>query len=139
MQSLLDLYHAVIGPEINKRGLTVFGEKLATVCGRREPFSWRHLNSTIKQHRGFEQPSASLELAVSKLNMALDEAHPLALDAVETTVMTMGNVAPGSIILGDSRVCAYPPCKVSFVPRAWNGRYCCHEHQLANKKLRRKL
>lgn len=138
MSQLRELYHELIGGDVTKQGLTTLAEKLSTVIGRDEPFTWRYLNSCLKQHKGFERPSKCLQLAVDKLTVMEDGGNPISVEARAQQVVVIGHVAPGSVILGDSKVCAYPPCKVSFVPRSWNGKYCCEEHKKASRKLRRR-
>lgn len=134
---LKELYRTLYGNEVTRADLTDLGRRLALVAGKQNPYSYRYMRSLYYHDAGFEQPGAKLAIAIGKLLAAVDSQH-LSLATVEPTHVTaVGHVAPGSLILGDSRRCAYPPCAVNFVPRAWNGKYCCHEHGRLAKKLRR--
>jgi hypothetical protein len=75
--------------------------------------------------------------AVMAMVFMLDDVHPLVARSKRVTVLALGNVLPGTVVLADSVICAYPPCNLLFVPRVPAQRYCSREHQVRNYNLKR--
>jgi len=130
---MIALYRAIIGEDITKDGMEELGRQLAQVMGRKNPYSYRYIRSLIKGDKGFKQPSKRLRQAMDRLLAGQLDGHRV------TNVTAIGNVAPGSLILADSKVCAYGPCEVNFVGRAWNSKYCSDGHKLAARRLARQV
>lgn len=96
--------------------------KLAGAIGRTEPWSWRYPQGVVK---GTIQPSKDFGRAVMALGAAIDGTPAALADVVRVdTYAPPGRVQPGAVILGTSRVCANPGCKVVFVPNVPWRKYC---------------
>ena len=82
-------------------------------------------------------PSAAFCDAGSALGYMIDNGHHLIAKSTPTNVMAYGNIKPGSLILANSRPCAYAACVVHFVPRVPWQRFCSTDCRVKNYALMR--
>lgn len=136
--SLNDLYNELYSDGPILHNLTDLGKRLACAVKQEKPYTPRYLRSVIAGNKGFEKPSPKLQQAIDTLSAMIDDVNPLSVTAKEVMVMAVGEVKTGAVVLASSIPCAYPPCGIHFVPRAWNGKYCCPQHYEAMRKLRRR-
>ena len=101
---------------------TILAEKLSTAIGRTEPWSWRYIHSVYKNQL---DPSQDLGRAIRALGAMLDGV-PRAIAYTEsvTVLSTPDQVRSGSLIIGSSKLCANPSCRIYFVPNSPRRKYC---------------
>lgn len=93
---------------------TLIAGKLSRVVDQQPPWTWRYPQGVL---RGTVQPSPKFARAVNILGAAIDDV-PVALASttqIQVYVIT-GEVKPGSLVMGKSRHCDTPGCRVVFVP-----------------------
>ena len=83
--------------------------------------------------------SDELYHAIMSMGYLLDDGHPLLANAKRIEVWAIGNIKPGTVIIGNSYPCDLPSCKVNIIPKNKNHRHCCREHQVKNYNLKKKL
>jgi hypothetical protein len=70
--------------------------------------------------------------AALALAAVLDGADEAQARATPVEVLATNPSIAGAVVFGTAQNCAYPPCRVRFVPRSWNHRYhapkCKQEH-----------
>ena len=72
------------------------------------------------------------------MGAAEDGTPPMLARAHQVTVMALGIVLPGAIVLADSRRCAAPGCSIEFVPAHPRQVCCSPECKKARARLLRK-
>lgn len=109
-----------------KKFYTMLAVKLSGSIGRKKAWTWRYAQGVMK---GTIQPSVDFGRAVLAVGMALDGA-PVETQGTEAVEVFAdpGSVLPGSLILGKTQICAWPGCKVKFVPRVPWQKYCRRKH-----------
>ena len=93
---------------------TLIAGKLSRVVDHQPPWTWRYPQGVLK---GTINPSRKFAQAVNVLGAAIDDV-PVAL-ASTTSVQVFavtGTVRPGSVVMGASKNCDTPGCRVVFVP-----------------------
>jgi hypothetical protein len=99
-------------------------DQLSYMVKKDPAWGWRYLRNVMN---GKMDPSAKLTDAVMRLGAMIDSTPVDVARSEQVTVMAVGNVQPGSLILADSRRCANPGCKITFVPRVpWQR---CHSSE----------
>jgi hypothetical protein len=108
-------------------------DKLSQVARKTtRPWTWRYLRSVLS---GTVEPSQLLVDTMLKLGALVDGAPVEAVTGERVTILALGKVEAGAVVLADSRRCANPACRVVFVPRVpWQK---CHGTECA--KAVRKL
>lgn len=90
-------------------------DRLSQVARKdRRPWTWRYLRSVLS---GTVEPSQLLVDTMMKLGALVDGAPVEAVQGERVTVLALGHVAAGAVVLADSIPCGNPACKVVFVPR----------------------
>lgn len=109
--------------------------RLSEMVGKHPAWGESYLHNVIRERQA---PSAKLARAIMALGAAVDGAPVDLAKAASIHVFALANVRPGSLILADSRRCAYPSCGLWFVPVSWNQR--CHSKDCARelRRLRRR-
>lgn len=115
----------------------MIAQKLGGVAG--EAWGWRYVHNVLRQT---VQPSRKLTAAIMALGAQLDGTPVLLSQARPMNLLVIGNVKPGSVVLADSRECANPRCKVSFIPKSHFQTHCTQactkEHQEIKKSQKAK-
>jgi hypothetical protein len=132
LQSLFDILEA-LQPRAGK--VKIFerlARRLSRIAGQNRPWSWRYIQGVMT---GTIQPSKHLAHAVELLAAAMDGEPPEFVEAQPMQVLAdPARVQAGSLILGQSIQCKYPPCKVIFVPSVPWGKYCPKHTDPRNRK-----
>jgi hypothetical protein len=114
----------------------MIAKKLADTAG--EKWGWRYVHNVL---RGSVQPGRKFTAAIMALGAQLDGIPVLLSQARPMNLFVVGNVKPGSVVLADSRDCANPRCRVSFIPKSHFQTHCnpaCTvEHTIMKKAARR--
>jgi hypothetical protein len=113
LQSLVEHFSSNNGH--NKVELwTLIAGKLSRVVDQQPPWTWRYpqgvLNGTIQPSRKFAQAVNILGAAIDDVPVALARTSPVQVYAIT------GTVKPGSVVMGRSKNCETPGCRVVFVP-----------------------
>lgn len=128
---LTNLYTEIYGPidaPGKMKNLAELAETLSNLAGRKTPWSARALNSIIMGHSGF-RVTDELNQAMAILAGQIDGQNPLQAKAKPMELLVIGNVIPGSIVLGDTIRCL--GCQIPFVPRVPWQKY--HDHDCGKK------
>lgn len=110
--------------------------KLGEIVG--EAWGWRYVHNVLRQT---VQPGRKFTAAILALGAQLDGAPALLTKARPMNLLVLGEVKPGSVVLADSRDCANPRCKVSFIPRCNFQTHCspdCTKQHTEIKRQQRK-
>jgi len=115
----------------------MLARKLSRVVRKEPAWTWRYAQGV---HAGSILPSKLFASAVNAMGAVLDEVPAALIYTVEVRIFAPpGKVQPGSLVLGSSKVCARPGCRVMFVPRVPWQKYheteCC---VMAQKDERRR-
>jgi hypothetical protein len=126
-------------PVLNGYGRVAFFEEIArrlsAAIRREKPWGWRYISGVSS---GQHDASRDLERAITVLGAMMDGLSRDAADVVAVEVYAApGSVRPGSLLMGKSRFCKYPPCGISFVPEYGQAKYCCKEHRMADYRRRK--
>lgn len=107
--------------------LQAIADRLSAVARKdKRPWTWRYLRSVLS---GTVEPSQLLVDTMLKLGALVDGAPVETVTGERVTVLALGKVAAGAVILADSKRCANPACRVEFVPRVpWQK---CHSGECA--------
>jgi hypothetical protein len=106
--------------------LTEIALRLSDVARKDPPWTYRYLRGVLT---GNLQASAKLVDAMMRLGALIDGAPEDLAASTKVSVLAIGKVSPGALILGDSRRCANPGCMIEFVPRVpWQA---CHSAECA--------
>lgn len=113
---------------------SLLANELSRAVGKEPSWTWRYVQGvaarTIK-------PSPLFGSAVYALGAALDDVPaPLAYVQQIGVLARPGEVLEGSLILGTSKKCEFPGCRVWFVPNVPWRKYC-PEHDRRNGSRRR--
>jgi hypothetical protein len=99
--------------------------KLSRVVGQSPAWSWRYPQSV---YLGTTRPSKKFTSAVFALGAALDEVPTVLAYTVQVRVYAKpGQVVDNSLVLGSSKSCARPGCRVMMVPNVPWRQYCSDE------------
>ena len=99
--------------------------KLSRIVGKSKPWDWRY---PAQVFTGQTKPSPKFAAAVMALGAALDEVPVSMAYTIQVSVFAKpGTVDPGALILGESKACARPGCKVLIVPNVPWRKYCSDE------------
>ncbi len=103
----------------------MLARKLSRIVRKEPAWTWRYVQGV---HAGSIGPSKLFASAVNAVGAVLDEVPAALSYTVEVRVLAPpGLVQAGSLLLGTSRECARPGCRVVFVPRVPWGKYCSSE------------
>lgn len=103
-----------------------FAQRLSDVARKDPPWTYRYIDGVLK---GTMKASPALLDAIMRLGALIDGAPVEVAKSTQVVVMAAGTVAPGALILADSRRCANPGCRIEFVPRVpWQR---CHSSECA--------
>ena len=118
--------------------LREIGRKLALLTKRKKPYTPQYLTNILNENYG-DYKSAVLTQAIMSMAVALDGRNPLSITHTKKVELFTqnGTVKPNSIILGKSKTCANPGCKISFVPRVPNANACSPDCAKQVRKLKR--
>jgi hypothetical protein len=105
---------------ISVEALQQVADRLSAVANQKKPWGWRYLRNVLNRK---VDASQKLIKAIVSLGATLDGVPSDLAGAHPVSVMTMGAVTPGALILADSRPCAYPGCNLHFVPSSPRQRY----------------
>lgn len=119
---------------ISVADLQSVADRLAELAGHSAGWGWRYLRNVLN---GKIDASRKLSEAMLRLGAVIDETPEDLARSTPVTVMALGQVRAGALVLADSRRCANPGCRVEFVPRTPRQR--CHSKECAAvvRKLRR--
>lgn len=101
-------------------------------------WGWRYLHNVMQGH---VKPGRKFTATIQQLGAQLDGSPALFTQARPMNLLVVGEVRPGSIILGSSRRCARPGCPVTFVPDHPFRKYCtpaCRDQHRQEKKAAEK-
>jgi hypothetical protein len=108
--------------------------KLSRVAGEKKtarPWTWRYLRSVLNET---VEPSQLLVDTMLKLGALVDGAPKEAVLGERVQVLALGKVSAGAVVLGDSKRCGNPGCRVEFVPKVpWQK---CHSAECAAARRR---
>lgn len=115
----------------------MLARKLSRIVRKDPAWTWRYVQGV---HAGSIGPSKVFASAVYAFGAVLDEVPAALTYTVEIRVLAPpGNVKPGSLLLGKSKQCERPGCRVIFVPNVPWRRYCSTECcVMANNEDKRK-
>lgn len=106
-----------------------------SVIGRKEPaWGWRYLRNVLNRKIDASQ---KLLTAIMALGATIDGIPAELAGARQVSVMAVGTVTPGSLILASSRPCANPYCNLHFVPSSPRQRYHSAACRLSDYKRRK--
>ena len=107
--------------------LQVIADRMSQVARKeKRPWTWRYLRSVLS---GTVEPSQLLVDTMMKLGALVDGAPVEAVQGERVTILALGHVAAGAVVLADSIPCGNPACRVVFVPRVpWQK---CHSGECA--------
>ncbi len=95
--------------------LQAIADRLSQVARKdKRPWTWRYLRSVLS---GTVEPSQLLVDTMMRLGALVDGAPVEAVQGERVTVLALGKVAAGAVVLADSIQCGNPACRVVFVPR----------------------
>lgn len=124
---------------ISVEDLQGIADKLSQVAGKDPPWGWRYLRNLLN---GKIEASEKMGNAVMALGATLDGVPVLVARGHPVQVLAVGEVKPGSVVLGSSRACARPGCMVHFVPRVpwqkWCSKECKHRDHREHRDEKRK-
>jgi hypothetical protein len=102
-------------------------DKLSQVAKKTtRPWTWRYLRSVLNET---VEPSQLLVDTMMKLGALVDGAPQETVIGERVQILALGKVVPGAVVLGDSKRCGNPACKVEFVPKVpWQK---CHSLECA--------
>ena len=91
-------------------------EQLSRLAGHKPAWSWRYVQGV---HRGTIGPSEAFQRATAAYGATLDDAPAATTYTVQVTVLARPGAIPenGTLVLGEAKPCAWPGCRVIFVPR----------------------
>ena len=101
---------------------TILAEKLSAAVRKEPSWSWQYIRGVYKKQLA---PSKMLGQAIRTLGAMLDDV-PQAIAFTETiSVLAVPDQVPaGSLLIGASRLCANPTCRLYFVPNSPRRKYC---------------
>jgi hypothetical protein len=106
--------------------LQEIADRLSGLVKKDPPWGWRYLRNVLN---GKLDPSRILVDAIMRLGAVIDDTPEEFARANQVSVLAIGKVKAGALILADSRRCANPGCLVEFVPRVpWQR---CHSAECA--------
>lgn len=108
--------------------------RLSQIARKDPAWGWRYLRNVLNKKLDASQ---KLIRAMLALGATIDGTPSDLAGARSVSVMVLGNVKPGALILADSRVCADPGCGIHFVPRSPQQRYHSARCQKADYKRRK--
>ena len=121
----LQLVVEYLGGVPEKHGVqfwTELSEKLSRIVGKSPPWNWRY---PAQVYLGQTQPSKLFAAAVNALGAAIDEVPMSIVYTVQVQVFAKpGTVDEGSVIMGLSKPCGNPACRVRIVPNVPWRKYC---------------
>lgn len=99
--------------------------KLSALVGREPAWTARYPQSVLS---GTISPSPEFARAVKGLGALLDDMPAILASAVRITIFAQpGTIREGSLVLGQSKVCARAGCRVMFVPNVPWRKFCSTE------------
>lgn len=139
VQNSLELITEYFGGVPVEAGKVEFWEmvayKLSRIVGKDPAWSWRYPQGVMV---GTVEPSKKFVSAVYALGAALDEVPTVLAYTVQVRVFAKpGKVEDGAVILGESKPCGNPACKVMLVPNVPWRVYCSSECEKQAKKLKK--
>jgi hypothetical protein len=118
---------------IHTEDLQAIADRLSLLAKKEPGWGWRYLRNVIN---GKLEPSTKLAEAVKRLKATIDGTPDEFVKSERVSIQAVGHVAPGALVLADSKRCANPGCRVEFVPRVpWQK---CHSTpcSIAWRKMR---
>jgi len=137
-QALRDITEALGDkmPGLSKTKLdTEIGKRIASFSNLDKPYG-RSLIYLVRS--GQKKPSPAFAHAVMAFAYSLDDVDPVRARSKPIEVNAVGDVMPGSLVLGDSKKCAYPPCSIPFVPTVPWQEHHSRDCQVKNYKLKQR-
>lgn len=99
--------------------------KLSRIVGKNKPWTWRYPKQVYEGQTG---PSELFASAVYAMGAAIDEVPTAVVYTVQVRVFAKpGTVEDGSVILGQSKPCKRPGCRVRIVPNVPWRDFCSKE------------
>jgi hypothetical protein len=124
---------AALGLNPDMASFAFLAADLSRIIDHKPAWTKKYLHSVYKGHMA---ASAELRRAISALGAMIDGTPAMVAETESVTVHARPDmVKPGSLVMGRSRICSYPPCGISFVPEWPMTRCCCAEHQRLNRNL----
>src|SRR5512139_467965 len=122
--SMIVEYHEAMLAELGtEKFFTHLAGQLSALAQRRPAWGWRYVQSVTS---GTLRASRAFTLAVEAYGATLDDAPAVITYTVQVTVLARPGALPenGALVLGEAKPCAWPGCRVIFVPRVPWQRYC---------------
>lgn len=138
LNMIVEFHQALLDTMGTQEFYTHLAEQLSRLAHRgAKPWSWRYVQS-VKS--GTLEPSEAFALAVDSYGATLDDVPAVLTYTVQVQVLARpGAIPPGTLILSEARSCAWPNCRVIFVPRVPWQVYCSRElHMQAERSNRKK-
>lgn len=119
---------------ISVEDLQEIASRLSEFARKDPAWGWRYLRNVLNRKI---DASRALINAIVALGATNDGTPEELARARSVTVMVIGDVKPGALVLADSRACAFPGCGIHFVPRSPQQRYHAPRCQKADYKRRK--
>lgn len=116
------------------KDLKEYAEALRRVSGTSKEWSGKAIRNILNGHI---EPGKEMLKAIFQLAAQLDGSSPVVVGVQEMLLYAdPAMVRPGSVVLGRSKKCKYPPCSVWFIDD--RREYCCSGCKVKNKNLLRR-
>ena len=122
---------------LKERGesLSQFGRTLAhTIDSERAPFTKPYI---IRLRDGSDRITEPIAKALHTLAAMQDGVSELQARMRPVTMLAVYDHEPGTVVLGKSKPCALPGCRIRFVPVSTAQRYCSIECRKEAQKRKR--
>jgi hypothetical protein len=113
--------------KLTGKSLADMAVRLSIIAKKEPPWHQKYIHNVLV---GNLPAGKELHAAIIKLLSTTVETP------AGTSVIVIGNVEPGALVIADSRRCEYPPCNVIFVPKMPSQKYHCESCKKAMRKLR---
>ena len=135
-KTLAALYNQMYGLDkrTKKDCLIEMADKLSKIAGRDRPWTWRFLNSLLRENEGFSI-NPEMERAIHIMGARLDGQSEVQARGHEIMVLTTNGIEPGSIVFGHTTRCY---CQLPVVFNHPNRKYCFEECRQRARQERKK-
>lgn len=120
--------------DIHVDDLKDIAKRLSELVGKEPAWGWAYLRNVLNQKL---DASAKLTDAIMRLGALIDGAPKVQVTSQRVTVLAVGNVRPGALVLGSSQPCGRLACPVHFVPTHPRQKYCSRECAGSAQRLKR--
>ena len=135
MSQLMELYEYFYRTsELTRDNLSDLARRLSRVAGIEQAWQHRYLMSVIRGYKNVT-PSEKLRRAIGILTAQLDDQSSLiAIIKGPVSVYSTNGLQDGDIVLGHPQHCERPSCRIRFVRKSPNQKYCCEGCRIMDHK-----